>query len=141
MSYFLLYLTLFFNSLITEFLPLEIQAKHPVPELTKIFIPAYPALGLRGRIESMVVVSYTIDKDGKIKSPEIQNGSGNPIFNECVKRALGEWQHQVPQDQIRRNKVTFVFLLTGDRDKAGGLLEYPNKVIVKGFAEPVEPQD
>lgn len=53
--------------------------------------PEYPRRALRSGIEGVVVVEFTITKDGKVKDPVIIK-SPSDIFNRAVLKVITRWQ-------------------------------------------------
>lgn len=75
--------------------------------------PRWPNRALRRGLEGFVRVSFTIDKNGFVKSPEIKDYSGDSIFKKAALDALKKWrfapkfENGMPVDTVTSYSMEF----------------------------------
>jgi TonB family protein len=71
--------------------------------------PPYPPLAQRYRIEGVVTVQLTVDKEGKVQSAEFVRGHN--IFRSVSLDAAKRWEFKPPAEETLQGTIRFTFKL------------------------------
>ncbi len=63
-------------------------------KITKRINPTVPSMAVSRRISGFVVVTYTIDQQGKVRDIEVVEADPQNIFEDAVRDAVARWQYQ-----------------------------------------------
>ena len=87
-------------------------AQNKQPELVKAVAPKFPRAAERRQIEGFVTVRYEITSDGAVADIVVIDSKPKGIFENSVKRALGNWKYATSQNGYSGMERTFDFSFT-----------------------------
>ena len=80
-------------------------------QAVKRVLPVYPPLAQRYRIEGIVTVQVSVDKDGKVAKAEFVRGQN--IFRSVSLDAAKRWEFRPASDNSLEGTINFTFKLSG----------------------------
>ncbi len=82
-------------------------AQNKSPKVIKYFAPKYPPAAEATRATGEVIVSVTIDKNGKVTSAKSE--SGHPLLRTASEITAKEWIFATSEISEQKLKITFVY--------------------------------
>ena len=102
----------------------------------------YPRLAQLARLEGIVVVECAINRDGTVKTAEVE--SGHPVLGKAAAEVAKTWRFKASRDGHRKRtmRLTFEFRLVGQcRTQCCAerlLLRYPDYVLITSELPSIE---
>lgn len=110
------------------------SSEKPYPKITKLAKPPYPAAAMAVQARGEVVVEVKVDREGKII--EAKAVSGHPLLRQTSVQAARQSLFEASEsDEIRKVKLTFVFL--PDYDRKANSKRYSNLYRVEVISDVV----
>ena len=71
--------------------------------------PVYPRGAERRKIEGHVVVTYTVDTEGKVSDVAVAEAVPEGVFDDAAMRAVSRWKYEPPASVVEgaRARITF----------------------------------
>ncbi len=92
-------------------------------KLIKKVLPKYPVKAQLSGQETRIKLAFTLNKQGRVENIELVNLSKDNSFSRAAKKALKQWQYQLPntieqQHLQQQNVVEFSFKLNKEKKSA-----------------------
>jgi len=71
--------------------------------------PVYPRGAERRKIEGHVVVTYSVDTDGKVSNVAVAEAEPAGVFDDAAMKAVSKWKYEPPASVVEgaRAKISF----------------------------------
>ena len=86
-------------------------AEEPRLVAKKRSAPVYPRGAERRKIEGHVIVTYTVDTEGKVSDVAVAEAVPEGVFDDAAKKAVSKWRYEPPANTVEGAKAKVSFRL------------------------------